>query len=620
MPATANAGLPVTMPFAGAPYNVPLDGTASTPGTGTIVEWKWTIRWKPPTSTATLSADNIAMPVLQNVGAGGPEKILVGLNVRDSVQGWAWDPDPDSGGWEETAYNMPTARVHIAVTTQNLALTPLALGEHTTSTFTTPGLAPGAAGYNSSILTLLGWMSAIDQVAGSGGGGSAARIFRTIFVTPTDTADALANGSPSRPYNPSSAMAYGFDGPWAQAFAYADSVNISSDADPGWTFVTYGGEYTENINRTVRYRHTIVRLSANEFSGTTIFTIGDAVDNIGDPALYILARSPSDFLVADTLLLSNPDNIGHVQCVLQGIFCELVADATTDEFIILASDCRFGGIEGLGFQLARLERCTVSGNITADRFTQALECAFSGTAAINLVTTGTSPAGPGFIGFTGCNFGTACTFTGPANSARFDAQTLASFLRAGGIYAGGASTRDARVSAWTQAQTSIAFPTFISPLAGPATLVFDTTTPIWPLVEVRDRVKAQASFRFEMDAADNIRVGFRIAGESGAPNQVIVCELVLAGGETYTAVFAEIEIFVASVGDPGSVYYHWRIVTPSSPAVILDEGTGTFNSIDLDPAFLRVEPCIYIDTGDQFSSSSNGACLSHTVEFIRGTT
>lgn len=141
MPPTANAGAPpARITFASLPAAVPLDGSGSTPGAGSIVTWAWQIISKPPGSAAALSATNVSNPTLNAVDVPGTYLLI--LNVEDSVDGWAWDPDPASGGLQGTPNTDPTARIAIEALTQYNATVPPALGERTMDAIT-----PGDPGY-----------------------------------------------------------------------------------------------------------------------------------------------------------------------------------------------------------------------------------------------------------------------------------------------------------------------------------------------------------------------------------------------------------------------------------------------------------------------------------------
>lgn len=141
MPPTANAGAPpARITFASLPAAVPLDGSGSTASAGSIITWAWAIKSKPPGSTAALSATNVSNPTLNNVDI--PGTYLVVLNVQQTDLSWAWDPDPASGGYENSPNTDPTARIAIEALTQYNATVPPALGERTMDAIT-----PGDPGY-----------------------------------------------------------------------------------------------------------------------------------------------------------------------------------------------------------------------------------------------------------------------------------------------------------------------------------------------------------------------------------------------------------------------------------------------------------------------------------------
>lgn len=120
MPPTAIITQPIAnIPFGSLPANVGLSGTSSTPGTGSIVTWEWTLRWRPEGSVAALSGGTTSTPTLQNVDI--PGTYVLDLNVKNDSDEWAWD-HVEADAWLTVPVVMPTARVYVVATTEFAAL------------------------------------------------------------------------------------------------------------------------------------------------------------------------------------------------------------------------------------------------------------------------------------------------------------------------------------------------------------------------------------------------------------------------------------------------------------------------------------------------------------------
>ena len=75
MPPTCILSAPVTLNFADLPANVAISASASTPGTGSIVGYAWSILGQPVGATASLSATNVVNVTLNNVTVPGTYRI-----------------------------------------------------------------------------------------------------------------------------------------------------------------------------------------------------------------------------------------------------------------------------------------------------------------------------------------------------------------------------------------------------------------------------------------------------------------------------------------------------------------------------------------------------------------
>lgn len=242
----AHAGAPPDpIPFSALPTTVPLDFTSSTPGAGSIVEYKSRIKSAPDGHGATISNTAAGAPTLQ--GIDKPGTYIVEVNVRDSVDGWAFDDaHPD-----RVPYSMPTALIHIVVETENLGLQKPALHEATMDDHPLfPLLDVGDEGYTSAWRKMDALFDAVDALAAS-----ATKKYVTRYAKP-GAGPIDADGSEGNPFNATSAADGGFAGPAMQAWAALDG--IAGNYDAGRTLVLYGGVYTEQFAPTARELYTIV--------------------------------------------------------------------------------------------------------------------------------------------------------------------------------------------------------------------------------------------------------------------------------------------------------------------------------------------------------------------------
>lgn len=131
MPPTAIITQPIAaIPFASLPANVGLSGASSTPGTGSITTWEWTLRTYPTGSTASLSGATTSTPTLNNVVI--PGTYVIDLNVMNDSAEWAWD-HVDADAWLTVPVVMPTARVYVVATTEFAALSIPGVAERQTT-------------------------------------------------------------------------------------------------------------------------------------------------------------------------------------------------------------------------------------------------------------------------------------------------------------------------------------------------------------------------------------------------------------------------------------------------------------------------------------------------------
>lgn len=176
MGATANVGAPpAAIPFASLPASQPLTLAASTAGAGVIDDYAWTLISRPPGSAAALSSTTVVNPTLNTIDQ--PGTYYLAGNVHDSIDGWAWNPDPASGALQNLPNTMPSALICINVSSQYATLVPYALGERTT-----PDLTTADAGYMNAWGKTVRLFSIVDALQGQVDGISTSPTFDAIFV------------------------------------------------------------------------------------------------------------------------------------------------------------------------------------------------------------------------------------------------------------------------------------------------------------------------------------------------------------------------------------------------------------------------------------------------------
>ncbi|HRE87677.1 MAG TPA: hypothetical protein PK095_00940 [Myxococcota bacterium] len=129
MPPIAHAGTaPAPIPFVALPVDIPLNGSASTPGVGAteILEWEWQLRSKPTGSSASLPGTSTPNPTLSGVDRAGAN--VIWLRVRNDVGEWS-APDTDAA-FHEAWISMPSSIVIIDVALRHSGLLIPGEGEH----------------------------------------------------------------------------------------------------------------------------------------------------------------------------------------------------------------------------------------------------------------------------------------------------------------------------------------------------------------------------------------------------------------------------------------------------------------------------------------------------------
>jgi hypothetical protein len=129
MPPTAHAGTPpAALPFTALPANLPLDGSASTPGDGasSIVAWEWNVKSKPTGSAATVTDGSTPNPVLS--GRDKPGTYIVWLRTQNNLG--QWSSGATDADFHAAWVAMPDSILIIEVTMQHSGLKIPGDGEH----------------------------------------------------------------------------------------------------------------------------------------------------------------------------------------------------------------------------------------------------------------------------------------------------------------------------------------------------------------------------------------------------------------------------------------------------------------------------------------------------------
>ncbi len=423
MPPTAHAGTaPAAYSFAALPVNVPLNGTASTVGAGatSIDEWIWALKAKPTGSTATIVGGSTPTPVL--TGMDKPGSYVIWLRVRNDLNEWSAgvSAGDDGGDFPDAWSVMPTSIIVVEAETANLGLVIKAESEHD---YWTKDEA---------------WFLALDALKGESDSAVLPVSPRTKWVQAHD-GEEDADGSISRPFNPISAAAEGYSGPWDQAIAALVVMDVSDEPRSGLTIVALGGVYNENVAILLaQVPWTIIKLGDVQFNGANSITYtADVTANLlASPHLTI--DGPGSFVATGAWALGNPSAetwqitvkgpavIGAVS--VSGSF--LAGPAMDLEYVTFT-----GAVNVPNLSMSHLEWAQFPSALTCKNIQRAINCKLDDVTVTQAATVAEG-------GFFSCAWTSAAVFDGPAGSAKFDPVTAGLFAQALGTYAGAATDED----------------------------------------------------------------------------------------------------------------------------------------------------------------------------------
>ena len=380
-----------------------LSDGGSTPGTGavSISSRQWTLISKPSGSAASLTGSTTATPTLIDIDMAG--NYLVMLVVTDNL-----------GAVSETdQFEAPaSAFVVVRATTQYGAL------------------YSHANAQRDHIDEIHHNIDRIDNLFRP--------TSRVAWIQAHD-GDADANGSPSNPFNPVSAAANSFAGPWAQAIDALKTYSTVDNPASGLTIVAMAGDYSEAVSITSAWGPW--RIMFNGLVIVSSLTHTSIVVGEYAPTLSIGPMGAGVFSISGTMQLGNigaPNGAYHLDSVQCTGAVSMSGSFTATDAKLYARNCTFGAAFTIpSLQIEELTQVSFGGTLSVSRISRALQCSFR---SVTLTAVGASWA----AGFIGCSFNAGATplFSGPAGSAKFDAATAANFSTADGSYADSASQKD----------------------------------------------------------------------------------------------------------------------------------------------------------------------------------
>ncbi len=439
MPPTAQAGTsPVPYAYSALPLTVPLNGSASTPGSGasSITECVWELKSAPPGATASISSPtSLAGAALQTDRSGTH---IVRLRVKNNLNQWSVGANAGdvNAGWPAAWETMPSSVIKIEVKEPNTGLVIKGEGEH------------GYIGKD------YAWCKEVDRLRGQVNANTSGVAAGVVWIQAV-AGDAEADGTPARPFNPTSAAAktnpytgLAFVGPWQQAQVALLDATLP-DRRPR-TIVALGGIYDEDVNISVEgalvdeeafydaaipqwmvYANGVVSFETDrKFSFSVTTPAGDGIALAAlTIAPYIGGLDTTGFVLANTD--TNALGIGAAADAQAIVYLTNVTANVGVKTLLTSAGVTFrkcsGDVllpsAGAMFDEHSAESVEVLAVRRADRST------------LGDVTVSVS-AGTGYYG---CNID---SFTGPANSAKFDVHTAATFEASSGVFSGGAGKGD----------------------------------------------------------------------------------------------------------------------------------------------------------------------------------
>ena len=583
--AVITSDVSTVIPVTSAPYPVHLDGTASTAtGPATIASYQWYLD-VPPESAAVLSSATSATPsfVMDVPGLYQARLVVTDSNGVES-EGFTVHIDPATSPYKFTA---PSSAYHAVRMSQAL-----------TETIPPTSGAKNVAADERELFFVVEELYGLVQGLASATGAYA----RYVTMAP---GSAAADGSAGLPFNPQSAAANGYDGPVQQAVAALAALG-TDNGDVPRTVVLQGGSYNEDVTITAYGPWRLAPVGRVTFDGANTFTYVAAATATTAPWFYVQGDGPDTGLLtfASVVLTGNyasPWNLlwDHVSVSGAGGLAQSAAFAATayafwtDVAVIQAATIA-------DVVLYTTERCEFYDTLTTKGLGRAQHPVFKGDVTVTDATDD---------GIYGASFSGTHTWTGSAESAKFDATTLTKFWEAGWAFAGGAHTNDALPPVWSRRQrglplqvtdTGVATTPFVS------SLYMDVGVPEGSHARLRAWVGL-----YLQDATQSCRLQLTVGPVGGTAVVVATHSSVLTGPFT-GVVRLETEVQVTNADATGSISWHYTVKggEVGNPLIVDDEDIGVATgTVDLDPAVLRCNAQVEATAG--WSGGKSFAILRH---------
>jgi len=424
------------------PSSRTFSASTSTPGTGaaSIVGYQWYLLDKPPGSTSSLLNDTSVTCTLQDIDLPGSYRLFCVVEDDEGALS-AEEPQPVQSGSAPYSFSVPPTSAFAVVTalTRYAGLKKVAYGE---LQWLESGLWP--------VVDAVDILHRDVKNAGSG------QPEGVVFITSGD-GEVDANGSPARPFNPASAVAAGFTGPWQQAQAALLNLELV-DRRP-LTIVAMGGIYDEDVDITVEGvlydEEALYELDAPQWC---IFTAGLVSFDAARKFSFSVTTPAGDGIALAALTIApyigGLDTTGFVLANTDTNALGIGAAADAQAIVYLTNVTANVGVKtlltsaGVTFRKCSGDVLLPSAGAIFDEHSaesvEVLAVRRADRSTLGDVTVSVS-AGTGYYG---CNID---SFTGPANSAKFDVHTAATFEALSGVFSGGASRTDyLKIGGWVE--------------------------------------------------------------------------------------------------------------------------------------------------------------------------
>ena len=462
----------------------------------------------------------------------------------------------------------------------------------------------GSRGYATDVQDLFDYVEELGSAVATSTGAAP----RTKYIQSV-AGSASADGSAGAPYNPTSAAANSFAGPWAQAIAALQAIDVSADPMNPRTIYALGGGYTENPSiLDADAPWTIIFHGQVNFDTTKTFTytvVAD-VNQLENPHLRFSPATEGSYFITPILSIDNPTvsswyifarNVSFYRVEEGGSSQRGPAAYLYDSHVY--STAAFGNI-----RIAQAHNCAFHDDLDVRSIGRVTHGQFLGNVTVNNAADADSEIARGLVD---CAFNSGVVWTGPADTANFDVATIEKFNSAGGTFTGGASTADFWAKQWTWR-----FP------AAPVTLTnlgADTNFATVKVgVQLRSVIEIDALLSAVVHSADSFKVSLCVAPDGGTPLTTIATQSApLYAGGSIPVIRLHAELTFTDVDASCAAYGTYRLIYSNASGDAVDEGTFTVSGFDLDPATMTV--AVRAQRIGTFGASSTATLVWATVTY-----